>query len=621
MIRELLASLRLRLWLLVFLALIPALGLMLYAAAEQRRHALSGVQDQAFRLVQLVSSDHQRLIDGTRHLLVALAHVPAVRGGDADECERFLSALLKDNPLYAGLGVADRTGEVSCSAPPRDQPVNIADRAYFRAAMDTRDFAIGEFQIGRVTHKAIIPFGYPSLDAEGRVQGVVVATMALAWLNHLMAAAELPEDAVLVVIDRNGTIIARYPNPQVWVGQSGSSDPLFEVMRVRGQGTAELSGMDGIPRIYAFTGFRGLPEAGYVSIGIPQAVAYAPVRRALARNLAYLGVVGVLALAAAWLGGDAFILRRVQALVRATKRLSGGDLSARTGLPSGPGELGQLAAAFDDMAASLEKQQAQQRLEEELRRHNEELEEQNRRIEELNRLKSEFVSLVSHELRTPLTAIIGYLDLLAENVGDQAAAQQRQIVSIIQNNADRLVRLIDELLDLSHIESGTVELRVTVVDISALITEVVKLLQPQIDARGQRLSLDLAQASPLVQGDAERIRQILINLLSNAHKYTPSGGHIWVSTADEAGRVRIDVRDNGVGLSGDEQAQVFNKFFRAREPATQGVGGTGLGLAITRLLVEMQGGQITVMSTLGQGSTFSFTLPAARMSPRIMPAQ
>jgi signal transduction histidine kinase len=297
-------------------------------------------------------------------------------------------------------------------------------------------------------------------------------------------------------------------------------------------------------------------------------------------------------------------------LVRATKKLSEGDLSTRTGLPAGPGELGQLAAAFDEMAASLEKQQAQQRLEEELRRHNEELEEENRRVEEVNRLKSEFVSLVSHELRTPLTAITGYLDLLAENVGDGSTAQQRQLLSIIQSNADRLVGLIDDLLDLSRIESGKVELRVTAVDISALITEVAKLFQPQIDARGQRLSLDLPQACALVQGDAERIRQILINLLSNAHKYTPSGGHIWVSTHDAEGYVHVDVRDNGIGLSPEEQAQVFNRFFRAREPATRQVEGTGLGLAITRLLVEMQGGQITVTSAPGEGSTFSFTLPA-----------
>ena len=112
-------------------------------------------------------------------------------------------------------------------------------------------------------------------------------------------------------------------------------------------------------------------------------------------------------------------------------------------------------------------------------------------------------------------------------------------------------------------------------------------------------------------GDAERIREILINLLSNAHKYTPPGGHIWVTAHLEDGWVRIDVRDNGVGLSPDEQAHVFNKFFRVQQPAAQEVGGTGLGLAITRLLVEMHGGQISVTSTPGQGATFSFTLPVA----------
>ena len=148
-------------------------------------------------------------------------------------------------------------------------------------------------------------------------------------------------------------------------------------------------------------------------------------------------------------------------------------------------------------------------------------------------------------------------------------------------------------------------------DIVALIAEVVGLLLPQIEAKGQQLTVNQAEALPLVQGDAERIRRILINLLSNAHKYTPHAGHIWVTARRLEGWVQIDVRDNGIGLSADEQAQVFNKFFRAQQPATQEVGGTGLGLAITRLLVEMHGGHISVVSAPGQGSTFSFTMPVA----------
>jgi signal transduction histidine kinase len=612
MMRELLASLRLRLWLLVFLAFMPALGLIFYTAAEQSRRATQEVRDQALRMAQLVSSDQERRIDGTRYLLMALAHVPDMRDGKADTCQKFLSTFLKDNPLYTTFGMADLRGNVICSTVPHEEPVNIADRGYFLNTIETRDFAIGEFYVGRITDKDAIGFGYPILDAEGHVQAVVAAGMNLSWLNELVADAELPEGALLLVIDRNGTILARYPNPKPWVGQSDPNAPLFHAMLTRGQGTAELRDMDGIPRIYAFTALQGLAGAGYVSIGIPQAIAYAPARRTLLRNLIGLGLVGVLALTVAWIGGDVFILRRVQALVQAAKRLSQGDLSTRTGLPHGAGELGQLAAAFDDMAESLEKHQTQRRLEEELRRQNEALAEENRRVQEVNQLKSAFVSLVSHELRTPLTAISGYLDLLVEDQSARAA-KPRELLGIVKRNIDRLVKLLDDLLDLSRIESGKIEFNLTVVDVMPLIAEVVSLLQPQIEAKGQQLTVNQAGPLPLVQADADRIRRILINLLSNAHKYTLPGGHIWVTAQGDDGWMRIDVRDDGIGLSSDEQAHLFDRFFRARQPGTQEVEGTGLGLPITRLLVERQGGQITVTSAPGQGTTFSFTLPVAHM--------
>ena len=612
MIRDLLASLRLRLWLLVFLALMPVLILMLYSAAEQRRRAVKDVQNQALRMAQIVSGDQERLIDGTRYLLSVLAHVPDVRDRDPDACQHFLSSLLKDSPLYANFGLATLAGDVICSAVPLVEPVNIADRAYFVGAVVARDFAIGEFQVGRITGRATINFGYPIFDGDGRVRAVVYAAIDLSWLNWLVAAAHLPEGALLQVIDRNGIILARFPpNPQSGVEKLERSNPLFQALLAQGQGTAELREVDGIPRIFAFTGMRGLGEAVYASIGIPQAVAYAPASRALTRNLACLGVVGVIALTAAWIGVELFIVRRMQALVQAARRLSTGDLSTRTGLPHGPGELQQLAAAFDEMAASLEKHEMQQRLEEDLRRHNEALEEENRRIGEVNQLKSEFVSLVSHELRTPLTAISGYLDLLTEAPGGQSTVKQQELLGIVKRNAERLVKLIDDLLDLSRIESGKVELGITAVDIVGVITEVVRFLQPQIEAKAQQLSFDRTQTLPAVAGDAERIRQILINVLSNAHKYTPQGGQIWLTARAEDGWVRIDVRDNGIGLSPDEQAHLFDRFFRARHPATQNVEGTGLGLPITRLLVEMHGGRITVTSAFGEGSTFSFTLPVA----------
>jgi signal transduction histidine kinase len=235
------------------------------------------------------------------------------------------------------------------------------------------------------------------------------------------------------------------------------------------------------------------------------------------------------------------------------------------------------------------------------------------RAHELTQLKSEFVTLVAHELRSPLTSITGYVELLLEGPGGASAEAQRQSLGIVKRNADRLLQLIDDLLDIARIEAGKVELRRTRLDLAGLTQEVANALHPQIEAKGQRLTLDLGKALPAVSGAADRVTQILTNLLSNAHKYTPSGGSITITARAETGRVRVSVRDTGVGLSPDDQARLFTKFFRAGNSVTQGVSGTGLGLAITRALVELHGGDITVTSTPGQGSTFSFTLPATSL--------
>ncbi len=233
----------------------------------------------------------------------------------------------------------------------------------------------------------------------------------------------------------------------------------------------------------------------------------------------------------------------------------------------------------------------------------------NRQIQEVDRRKTEFVTLVSHELRTPLTSMLGYIALLLEGQDGPLTTQQREWLGTIGDNADRLVTLIDDLLDIARIEAGKIELKHTPLDLVPLIQEVARALRPQLEGKGQWLTLDLAAALPAIVGDADRIRQILTNLLSNAMKYTPSGGRITITARGDGGCVRVAVQDTGIGLTPDEQAQLFTPFFRAQHDATQRVGGTGLGLAITRALVELHGGTITVTSVPGQGSTFSFTLP------------
>jgi signal transduction histidine kinase len=611
MARLSLASLQTRLLLLVLLAVIPALGLTLYTNLEERQLRKAQVQEQAMRLSRLVSADHERLIEDARRLLMNLARLPAVRDRNRAACNALFADLLTQHSSYANLGVVDANGSIFCSALPMTGPVYAGDRVFFRRALETRDFAIGEYQVGRITRKATVNFGYPVLDDAGHVRAVVFAALDLAWLNELASQGGLPPGSMLTVIDRNGTILSRYPDDGKWVGKlMPESLVLKAILTQQGNGTTEASGTDGIPRLFSFAPFGGRAQSAnaYVSVGIPAAVAFAGANQILARNIAALGLVAGLALAAAWVGGNLFIVRQIQALVRATKRVAAGELGVRTGLPQGQGELSQLAGAFDQMAESLERAHERRLLEEELRRKNYQLEQQNLAIQEANRLKTEFVSMVSHELRTPLTSIQGYAELMLED--ERITEEQRESLTIVKKNSNRLLALINDLLDLSRIEAGRLDLHRTSLDLARLIPEVAGSLRPLIEAKRQRLRLELGDALPAVWADADRVTQILTNLISNAHKYTLVEGSITVAAQRDDGFVRVDVSDTGIGLSPEDQAQLFTKFFTAHHRSPQAGGGTGLGLVITRLLVELHGGRITVSSAPGQGSTFSFSLPA-----------
>ncbi len=352
MTRFSLSSLRLRLLLLVLLAVLPALGLMLYAASVQRELAVARVQADALRLTRLAASSQERFIEGARQLLVMAAHLREVRGRDSAACNALFADLLKRYTLYVNLGATDLDGNVFCSGMPTTQQLTTADAAWVQRAAETRDFTVGDFQVGRLTGKALLVCAYPVLTATGQVRDVVFAALDLGWLNQLATEAHLPEGAALSVIDRQGTILARHPEPQAWVGKPLPDEPLLRAIRTQGEGVAEIPGVDGVLRLYAFTPLRGTPKAIHLSIGIPRDAALGPANASFARALWGFTFMGLLALAAAWIIGDLAILRRVGALVGAAERLSAGDLNARAAVRGGD-EIGALARAFNDMAARL----------------------------------------------------------------------------------------------------------------------------------------------------------------------------------------------------------------------------------------------------------------------------
>ena len=229
---------------------------------------------------------------------------------------------------------------------------------------------------------------------------------------------------------------------------------------------------------------------------------------------------------------------------------------------------------------------------------------------ELDRVKSDFVSTVAHELRTPLTAIMGYSDLiLAGALTDPAAIADD--LRTIRSNATRLNELVDDLLDVSRVESGTIRMDMAPVQLADVVRSVVRTVSPSFSRKSQPLEVDVPADLPLVQGDHKRLEQVVANLLTNANKYTLPGGEVRVYAEATAETVSLAVADSGVGMTAAEQTRLFGKFFRARNAATRDVSGTGLGLVITRSLVRQHGGDITVVSRPGKGSTFTVALPRA----------
>lgn len=231
-------------------------------------------------------------------------------------------------------------------------------------------------------------------------------------------------------------------------------------------------------------------------------------------------------------------------------------------------------------------------------------------VEAANRAKTEFISFVSHELKQPMTAIKGYTDLLVKGLAGDLTETQRSFLEVIRSNVNRMDIMVQELLDISRIESGRLRLEIRQVALREAIEEAVRTIRQEIEAKRQTLEVEITEPLPPVRADRNRVVQILTNLLSNAYKYTPEEGRIRVKVQPKGGFVVCSVSDTGIGIAPDEQDRLFTKFFRSQHPVVRSVPGTGLGLVITKSLVELQGGQIWVESEPGKGSTFTFTLPA-----------
>jgi signal transduction histidine kinase len=280
--------------------------------------------------------------------------------------------------------------------------------------------------------------------------------------------------------------------------------------------------------------------------------------------------------------------RPLEELVDASGRLAGGDLETRVKV-GGLSETAALGTAFNEMAAELQRRAGER--------------------DQLETMKDEFVLTASHELRSPLTSVQGFAELLMLE-REKLDPKQADTVEIILDNTRHLVRLLNDLLDLARSDAGRLTIKPAPTEVAPLVEDAVRTMRSQTESSRQSLRQEIEPGLPAVEVDKDRIRQVLVNLLTNAHEYSPEGASIEVTAASRNGEVELAVRDNGPGMAEDQVEHIFERFTRGDAGLTQHVGGTGLGLAISKSLVELHSGSIEAESAPGRGSTFRVRLPA-----------
>lgn len=310
-----LRRLRQRLLIIILIAVVPVLGLILFQAKVARDAQIAEARETAWQIVENVALRESRFIDAAEQLLALLAETPDVIGGDKGSCSRFLRHFIERNRVYADLGIADADGRVVCRAEPPSTDDNVGATSYFQRAAKAKSFAIGDYQVQGAAPRQTMSFGYPIVDAQGRLQRVLFAALDVSWINQLAGGHALPDGVELSIVDSKGTLLARFPEPEKWVGKHIPDAPLFEMLQLRSSNSErELVGLDGVDRIYALKPIFWRAGVGqvYVMTGIAKAAAFEEANRILARNLTWLAAVSLLAISFAWLVGSKIVVGYVR---------------------------------------------------------------------------------------------------------------------------------------------------------------------------------------------------------------------------------------------------------------------------------------------------------------------
>jgi signal transduction histidine kinase len=583
------ASLRARLAL--ALAVSTSLSLLLATAvvtAQEERLARGQVrliQEVEARSVAQNVSDYIEMNGARTATLAAFAGRTPMTFASQAELLRASRTVYPDLQALRTISIDGRV--VASSGDLALRPRDVLDLA--RAVSRERHSQITMAQAGG--HPYLL-LGSPVHDLSGSSAGTLVAAFGTGSLAHRVAR----QGAQVSLADGHGDLILTVSG--IPPGEPLPPLPSGWDQRIRTGGK--------VARTASVAGFAPVPRLGWVvAVERPQAAALAGVRRG--RDIAFaLLLLSVPLTVTAGVAAARRIARPLGDLANAVDGMTAGDLAAPIQVSSGVAELARLASAFEEMRGRLAERTAEStRLADELRARADVLAEADRR-------KDEFLAMLAHELRNPLGAIANASYLL-----EQLDPSDKQVrpVAIIRRQVQHLVRMVDDLLDVSRITRGKVELRHQEIDLNEVLRNAAESVRPLAEARQQSLRIDLPSGPLPLEGDATRLEQVFTNLLRNAVKFTNPQGHIEISALREGGEAVARVRDDGIGISTDLLPRIFDLFAQGEQGLDRSGAGLGIGLTLVRSLVEMHGGQVTARSEgPGRGSELEVRLPLALTS-------
>lgn len=557
-------QLSLRLLLLVLVAALPVFALQVYNELEERQARRLEAGQALLERARLYAAQIDRFVEGARYLLVGLAQLPEVRGGDRAACSARMRAAAAQFPELTGAGTIDPDGVSRCSAL-GGEPVDLSDRPYFREAVEQKRFATSGYQIGRRTNRPSIVFAYPALDEDGAVLSVVVLAFSLESFSAVLAQAALSEGMAVGIVDRAGTIAARLPEPERWIGRQVEPARVAAMYRTR-WGTLTGEGLDGVRRLYGFAPLSP-PADMMLYVGLSEASILADADRQFWRAIGLIALTLLLALVAALLGGEFGIRRPVLALRDAVRRMAAGDLAARPAQKGGLAELAELAADFAEMGKALAAREAALR----------------QALAEKEMLFKE----VNHRVKNSLQMISSLLNLHVLEIRDPQMRRQFEEASARVATVARVHQRLYQSDRVDRVEFGQY-LRELCEDLARSFVG------------GERHRLCVEAGDIVLPTDQAIPLALVVNeLVTNAFKYAfpeDGGGEVRVVCRRGAGGgLELVVRDDGIGLPPDFAPEAS----------------AGLGMRIVVALVGQINGRLRLLRE-GRGAAFAIDLPPER---------